>query len=235
MMRGSVSCASLLLLSLLPSISAYDIQGRIAFNNVLPESTGVPVGSKVSLDHGARYAYITPSGSFDLSYVPEGQHILEGFVPGYIMESFLVTINETIHIQPYHVARAPLPLSVPSFPHPIQMKAFHKEDYFTSPPSFQLLAMLKNPMVLLMIFSGIMMFGLPKLNEMLDADPQLAAEVAAARKKMMGGGGGSVGLVESISNSLQGDSDGGASSARSDRASTPSRNNNKGAQKRRGK
>lgn len=46
--------------------------------------------------------------------------------------------------------------------------------------------MLKNPMVLMMLFSGVMMYGMPKLMSMMDMDPEMAKDMAETRKKMQG-------------------------------------------------
>jgi hypothetical protein len=58
------------------------------------------------------------------------------------------------------------PLSPPStvlLPYPVLLVARRKNDYFMPPPSFNALGMLQSPMVLMMIFGGVMMFAMPKL------------------------------------------------------------------------
>ena len=41
-------------------------------------------------------------------------------------------------------------------------------------------------MVLMMLFSAVMMFALPKLIESMDMDPEMAKDMAETRKKMQG-------------------------------------------------
>jgi hypothetical protein len=46
--------------------------------------------------------------------------------------------------------------------------------------------MLKNPMVLMMLFSGVMMFFMPKIMASMEMDPEMAKEMADTQKKMQG-------------------------------------------------
>ena len=133
------------------------------------------------------------------------------------------------------------------------------------------LGMLKSPMVLMMIFSGVMMLGLPKINvsprprtailsvwdvgrelnslqEMMENDPELKAEVAATRKHMSGMQSSFMGrrvlffwpeveadAEDSLTNSISGGDDAPPVPPKS-QASTPSKgNNSNGGKKRRGK
>jgi hypothetical protein len=47
--------------------------------------------------------------------------------------------------------------------HPIILTAI-RDDYYTPLGGFNLFGLLKSPMILMMLFSGIMMFALPKLT-----------------------------------------------------------------------
>lgn len=69
-----------------------------------------------------------------------------------------------VHVQAYYPNRQALPVSSASLPYPLQVYAFRKEEYYTSAPGMQLLALLKSPMVLLMIGTSIMAFFLPKIS-----------------------------------------------------------------------
>jgi hypothetical protein len=46
--------------------------------------------------------------------------------------------------------------------------------------------MFQSPMVLMMMFSGVMMFFLPKLIASMELDPDMAKDVAETRQKMQG-------------------------------------------------
>lgn len=43
--------------------------------------------------------------------------------------------------------------------------------------------MIKNPMVLMMIFTAVMAFGVPKMMASMEIDPEMAKEVAEMREK----------------------------------------------------
>ncbi|WVF66886.1 hypothetical protein IAT40_001629 [Kwoniella sp. CBS 6097] len=209
----------LAIISLLPSIWAVTISGRIAFTDVLPLNV-LPADSKVSLDYGEKKVWIRQDGSFELLHVDEGEHILEPIVPGYIFQPLLITVTPqtsspssnidqspstddkdnnantpsspttptySIHVQAYNPTRNALPPTSASMAHPLVLSAVGKEDYFTPKGGMNIVGMLKNPMVLMMLFSGIMMYALPKLTaSMADMDPEMAKDMAETRKKMQG-------------------------------------------------
>ncbi|WWD16716.1 hypothetical protein CI109_101147 [Kwoniella shandongensis] len=210
-----VSTTLLAILSLLPFISAVTISGQIAFSELFPRAA-LPPSSQVSLDYGSTRVWIKHDGSFEVHHVDEGEHILEALVPGYTFQPLLITITpETsspsslvtpsspsddlsipispvepthqIHVQAFHPSRQPLPPTTASLPHPLVLAPLGKDNWFTPKGGMNVLGMLKNPMVLMMLFSGIMMFGMPKLiATMQDMDPEIAKEAAEARKKVMG-------------------------------------------------
>ncbi|OCF42370.1 hypothetical protein I317_03745 [Kwoniella heveanensis CBS 569] len=98
-----------------------------------------------------------------------------------------ITPTFSIHVQTYNPTRKALPPTTASLAHPLILSAVGKEDYFMPKGGMNILGMLKNPMVLMMLFSGIMMYALPKLTaSMADMDPEMAKEMAETRKKMQG-------------------------------------------------
>jgi hypothetical protein len=77
------------------------------------------------------------------------------------------------------------PLSPPStvlLPYPITLAARRKNDYFLPPPSFNALALLQSPMVLMMVFGGVMMFAMPMLM-VRSPQPFVLALILAFRRK----------------------------------------------------
>lgn len=66
-------------------------------------------------------------------------------------------------VRPY-VPGTPLdPPTAVLLPYPVKLAAKQKNVYFTPPESFNLAAMLSNPMILLMVFGGGMMLAMPYL------------------------------------------------------------------------
>eukprot|EP00980_Cylindrotheca_fusiformis_P011647 scaffold2751_cov131-Cylindrotheca_fusiformis.AAC.14 len=63
--------------------------------------------------------------------------------------------------------------------YPLVLYPYAKYQYFEQRRGFSPFSMLKNPMVMMMIFSGVMMFVMPKMMEGMDPE-----EKAAMRKQM---------------------------------------------------
>ncbi|WVR04005.1 hypothetical protein IAU60_001004 [Kwoniella sp. DSM 27419] len=195
------------------AVSAVTISGKIAPNQFLP-IRDIPANSKVSLGHEHK-VWIRRDGSFEFSDVQEGAHILEPVIPGWVVQPLLVTVTPdasapstdseqspaspetpeipsspttptySIHVQPYHPAREALPPSSASMPHPILLTPTGREDFFTPPGGMNMGALFKNPMVLMMLASAVMMYGLPKLTASIsEMDPEMAKEMAQTQKKM---------------------------------------------------
>ncbi|WRT65500.1 uncharacterized protein IL334_002443 [Kwoniella shivajii] len=252
-------------LTILPSILAVTISGQIQYTDILP-GNALPLGSKVSLNYGERKIWIKNDGSFEVPHVDEGEYVLEPLIPGYIFQSYLITVSPStppvldpispssedaktpsspteptfsIHVQPYYPAKSSLPLSSTSLSHPLTLVPLAKEDYFV--PSggggMMILGMLKSPMVLMMLFSAIMLFALPKLTASMADDPEMAKEMAETRKKMAGFQ--NMDISGSLSNMLAGtteDTPVVAPAAPVSGTSTPSRGGNgAGGKKRRGR
>ncbi|WOO79522.1 ER membrane protein complex subunit 7 [Vanrija pseudolonga] len=195
--------ATLLLFS--ATALAADLRGRLVGNVVL-NATDIPLEARVVLDYGAKSARFLADGSFEITGVPSGQHVLEPLVPGYRVQPVIVTVPEEgdVHVQKFDAAALPLAVSaIPSLPYPLQLAAVGKDEYYTAPPGMNIMGMLKSPMILLMLASLGMAFALPKITEMLDADPEMAKQMLEQRQgwqrnldfsdalssKLAGGGG----------------------------------------------
>ncbi|WWC60094.1 uncharacterized protein I303_102658 [Kwoniella dejecticola CBS 10117] len=249
----------------LPSILAVTLSGQVQFGHLLSPTT-LPIGSKVSVNHGERNVWIKSDGSFDVLNVDEGEYVLEPLVPGYIFQPYLVTISPStppteaiasspaspnpedptiasspaeptfdIHVQPFYPAKIPLPTTSTSLPHPLILVPLAKEDYFTSKGGMNLGGMLKSPMVLMMLFSAVMLFALPKLTAAMAEDPEMAKEMADTRARMNNFQG--MDFAGSLSNMLAGTSeDPPASAATTSGSNTPNRPGaGAGEKKRRGR
>lgn len=71
--------------------------------------------------------------------------------------------EDQLHVQILNPARQPLPVSAVSLPYPLVLEPVAKENYFVPQSGMNMLGLLKSPMVLVMLFSGIMMWAMPKL------------------------------------------------------------------------
>lgn len=72
--------------------------------------------------------------------------------------------TEMAHVQPWNPVKLPNdPRTSPSLPYPFILYG-REDDYFVPPPGMNVLGLLKSPMVLMMLFSGVMMYAMPKLQ-----------------------------------------------------------------------
>jgi len=79
-------------------------------------------------------------------------------------ESIDTSTSEIVHIQPWHPTKLPNdPLKSPSLPYPFVLYG-RQDDYFIPAPGMNLMGLFKSPMVLMMLFSGVMMYAMPKLQ-----------------------------------------------------------------------
>jgi len=117
----------------------------------------------------------------------------------------MVSEDDSVYVQPYHPLGTPLtrpagtdassssdpasPSQPPSsLPYPIVLhpKVRLSDVFYDASPSAgsNLLGMLKSPMVLMLLFTGIMAFAAPKLLESLEVDPEDAKSVKEIRDRL---------------------------------------------------
>lgn len=121
-----------------------------------------------------------------------------------------VSNDDSVYVQPYHPLGTPLtrpsesppsssaspssspgspsqPPSYASLPYPIILHPNLRlsDVFYDASPSAgsNLLGMLKSPMVLMLIFTGIMAFAMPKILENLEVDPEDAKSVKEMRDR----------------------------------------------------
>jgi hypothetical protein len=80
-------------------------------------------------------------------------------------DQLLITIapDANPHVQLFQPGKSPLATSSPSLRYPIILYPLGKEDYYTVKGGINILGLFKSPIVLMMLFSGGMMYALPKL------------------------------------------------------------------------
>jgi ER membrane protein complex subunit 7 len=83
------------------------------------------------------------------------------------------------------------PLNPPSpvkLPYPIKLVPRERKDYFVPHQSFNVLQMLQNPMMLIMVFGGLMMLAMPyimvKQNIVFDFSPSRIDKLFLLQKNM---------------------------------------------------
>ncbi|GLB36326.1 putative protein of unknown function (DUF2012) [Lyophyllum shimeji] len=177
----------LLALSCLLSFSyALDLTGKVQWNEDCPDIRALR-SSKVILDNGRMKGSILHDGSFSIPDVPTGTYLLSVVSPDYSFDQLRVDVVDSVpapEIRPY-VAGTPLnPFSTILLPYPITLTPRQKHAYFAPHESFNLVAMLSNPMMLMMIVGGAMMLAMPYL--MKNMDPEAMEEFKEQHAKVSG-------------------------------------------------
>ncbi|TFK30613.1 hypothetical protein FA15DRAFT_662618 [Coprinopsis marcescibilis] len=169
-------CYSLVLL--VTTASALDIQGRIKWNGVVGNATALG-RAKAVLDDGKYSGSVTRSGQFTIYGVPEGTYILHISSHDYAFDQLRIDVlsdSPTPEVRPYLPATPLNPPVKALLAYPITLSAKDRFAYFNPPQSFNIVSMLSNPMMLMMVFGGVMMLAMPYLMKNLDPEALASLE-----------------------------------------------------------
>ncbi|KAL5520359.1 hypothetical protein ACEPAG_9583 [Sanghuangporus baumii] len=163
------------------------LEGRVRYNDICPDYAALG-HSKVVLDDGRFYGSIRRDGSFSIPEVSNGSHILTVVSHDYAFDSLRVDVypfNESLpDVRPYIPGTPHNPPSTVSLQYPIVLMPRQKANYFVEMQSFNALGMLRNPMVLMMLVTAVLVFGMPYLIKSLD--PDIAKELNERQARMAG-------------------------------------------------
>jgi hypothetical protein len=174
------------LLSCLAFAWAFDITGQIVWNDVCPNATTLGQ-AKASIDDGVLTGGITTNGKFLIPDVPDGTHVLSIISHDFSFDQLRIDVNRTssaIEVRPYVDGTPMNPPSSIMLPYPVFLIARGKQNYFIPPESFNLGAMLSNPMMLLMVGGAGMMLAMPYL--MKNLDPEALEDFKEQQNKLGG-------------------------------------------------
>jgi len=162
----------LLLASSFYSSLALDLKGRILWNDVCP-GLGDLGQARVQLDNGRLHSGITQDGGFKIPNVPSGTYILEVIAHDHTFEKLRIDVldSDTLpEVRPYVLGTPLSPASPVTLPYPILLSAKTKYDFYVPRQSFNVLAMFQNPMMLMMVFTGVMVLAMPYLLKNMDPE-----------------------------------------------------------------
>jgi hypothetical protein len=152
-----------------------NIEGRLANNDRTPFNST----TKITLNNAEFTTYSRTDGTFTIYNVPPGIHQLDIQSTNYHFGQIKIQLLEDSMDVPKCLEYA-YPGAVKQFTkYPLVLYPFAKYQYFVQRRGFSLFSLLKNPMVLMMLFGGVMTFVMPKMMEGLDPE-----EKAAMRKQM---------------------------------------------------
>ncbi|KAJ3225906.1 hypothetical protein HK099_005962 [Clydaea vesicula] len=131
--------------------------------------------TRILLNYGERTAYLKSDGSFKFENVSLGIHTLTASSTLHYYDVIRIDVEENANSEPSVKASLSIPGATfdrrgPDLVYPLELKARHKYDYFLPRPTFNFFDLLKNPMLLMSLFSLFMMFILPKLTANMDPE-----------------------------------------------------------------
>jgi hypothetical protein len=114
--------------------------------------------------------YARADGSFKIYNVPSGIHQLDIDSTIYHFGQIKIQLLEEAMDEPKCLEYAFPGASKRAIKYPLVLSPKATKDYFQVKKGFSIFSLLKNPMVLMMVFSAGMMFVMPKMMEGLDPE-----------------------------------------------------------------
>ena len=142
------------------------LEGRLQF----PDKSPFNVTTRITLNNAEYTTYSRSDGSFVIYHVPPGIHQLDihsityhfGQVKVQVLEESMDTPKCLEYVYPGAAKTA--------IKYPLVLTAYATYEYFEPQRGFSVFSLLKNPMVLMMIVSAGLMYGMPKMMEGLDPE-----------------------------------------------------------------
>lgn len=153
-----------------PAISSLEtktatIRGKLRLPNDQPPNTTL-----IALNDAEYTTYTKIDGSFVFHNVKPGVHLLDVQSPSYHYSHVKIQLLETDMDAPKCIEYSFAGANKQAIPHPLLLTAHAKYEYFEPRMGFSLMSLLKNPMMLMMVFSAVLMFLMPKMMENLDPE-----------------------------------------------------------------
>ncbi|KAI0639327.1 hypothetical protein C8Q77DRAFT_1152310 [Trametes polyzona] len=174
------------------SALALDLKGRIQWNQQCPSLKDLGQ-AKVILDNGKMHGGVTKDGSFVIPDVPAGTYVLSVLAHDHQFEQLRIDVFESDtlpEVRAYFPGTPLSPATSATLPYPVVLTARGRHDYFVPRESFNVLAMFKNPMMMMMLAAGVLVLLMPTM--MKNMDPEVMEDFKERHAKMT-----------SIQNSLQ--------------------------------
>ena len=168
------------------ALGKYDVAGAVDFTvrnpkdgKKAPPSPAhmLTPATRVTIDGGAREAMVQADGSFVFRSLPAGSYLLEVFNPAFMFEPLRVDIDGQTHV--VRAATAGIQSKSKSVPVPMRITPLGFAQLFEVREQFNAMAMLSNPMVLMMGFSLMMMMM------MRNMDPEMMKEMQQQQREQM--------------------------------------------------
>ena len=143
-----------------------DLEGRLEF----PSSAPFNITTKITLNNGEYTTYSRTDGSFVIYNVPPGIHQLDidskTFHFGQIKIQLLEEAMDAPKCLEYAFPGAPKR----ALKYPLILNPKATLQYFEAKKGFSVFSLLKNPMVIMMLFSVVLMVMMPKMMEGMEPE-----------------------------------------------------------------
>ncbi|KAN0128364.1 Protein of unknown function (DUF2012) domain containing protein [Lactarius tabidus] len=163
---------------------AADISGFVQWNGHCADPTQLG-HAKVVLDNSVASGSITRNGTFVIPDVAAGTYIVSVLSRDHVFDQLRVDVppepDSLPEVSPYTIGTPLNPRSPVKLPYPIKLVPRQKKSYFVPLQSFNVVQMFQNPMMLMMVFGGLMMLAMPYITKNLD--PALVQEAQQNQAK----------------------------------------------------
>ncbi|KAL0076139.1 hypothetical protein J3Q64DRAFT_1850642 [Phycomyces blakesleeanus] len=161
---------------------AAKVNGVISTNGILPDVSLLSPSTRVTLNGAAYTTLIKKNGEFEFLDIVPGSYLLEIRSIDYIFPKLRVDVTEDGDVVGAYTGSGHNWASTGlHIDHPFELRAKLEAEYFVKKQGFNLLGMFKNPMFLMLGFSGIAMFILPMM--MKNLDPEAMKEINASQSE----------------------------------------------------
>jgi len=173
------------LIGLVCQVLALDLNGFVQWNEHCGDYAALGRAS-VILDDGISYGSVKKDGRFSVPDIEPGTYILSVVARNHKFDQLRIDISADPAAEP-EVRPLPhgTPLNPPSpvlLPYPIKFVARQRNSYFVPPETFNIVGMFKNPMMLMMVFGGMMVFAIPYITK--NIDPEVMKEIEQSQSKI---------------------------------------------------
>lgn len=175
------------------------LSGTIATNQIMANLSLLSTSAKAVVNHGDIASFInTLDGSFQLTHLPPGSHVLTIVDANYEFPRIRMDVIPSLTLGKPVKVRCSLTqpgmdwsTAVDSVPYMsaennrVEVAAVAKRDFFKKRDSFSILSLLMNPMILISGFTMILFLVLPKLTEGID--PEEMREIQKQQREALQG------------------------------------------------
>jgi hypothetical protein len=149
---------------------AFAARGTIDGVLQFPDKSIFNETARILLNHGEFATYSGVDGSFSIPNVPPGIHVLDVHSHVYHFSQVKIMFPEDAMESPKCLEYAYPGAKKNPIDHPLVLSAIATYDYFEVRRGFSIFSLLRNPMVIMMLFSVVLMYFLPTMMENMEPE-----------------------------------------------------------------